>query len=662
MIFLKPNPRKRLLLLCAIIAVLTTNNTQAQSFVAEDFNSITNPNLPVGWGSVPSAQWVCGAPDMITPGALSQQGFSLTTADHSKAVGIDGSQQSADNALLALPAISLPASATDAVLNFDVAFLGAENNGIFESLVLEVSTDGGTNWSLVAFINQISNPFDGIWETRSLSLGAYAGQSNLKFGFRYHNQGNVIVGAVLDNIRIISGADGSVIAALAGHTDPATGISYQESGTTTTLRGTVKNTGTDTINAYYIKYTVGNGAEQSSALMATTLPPSATENFPPGLMVNIPGNISYPVKVWIEVAGDINQDNDTALTTTIGLPHIPEKRPVFEEGTGTWCGWCPRGAVFMEHFASTHPNGNAAQIAVHNNDPMTLNDYDAYMAHYNTGYPNIIVDRLTQNDPKDIDSIFAEVQNNFGFADITIGTPIITGNRVALPVTIKPVVAISNPKLALVITESNVQGSGSGWPQNNYYSGGGSDPMDGWEDEAPHVDNVNFNFVARSISPAPAGATGNLPAILMPDATYTDTLHAILDSAWQINDLQYIALLINGDNGSILNSAFTALPTLRPSLGNSTAIKNIDNESLQAVLYPNPACNKTYLNVITKHAGMAEITVSDMTGRRLTHEKQKVQAGKNIIEIETNNLSAGSYFIHFTTGAATAHLKLQVTK
>jgi len=650
---------KRTWLLCiAVAAFATAGNTQV--FVSENFNSVTNPGLPAGWASSPASLWVSGVPNTVTPNALSQKGFSLNTPDHSKAVGIDGSQPSADNAVLSFPAISLPASATDAALTFDITYLGADNNGTWESISLEVSGDGGASWSHVAFIGQVNNPVNKIWETRSMPLGAYAGQSNLTFGIRYHNQGLAIIGAVLDNIKIVSGTDGLITTVLAGHPDPTTGIGYQQSGTVATLSGKVKNEGTTTITSYYIKYKIGNGAVQSSSLLTTSLAPLASENFPAGLSVNVPAIASYPVKAWIEIVGDVNPGNDTARTTLIGLSHMPVKRLVFEEGTGTWCGWCPRGNVFMDHFAQNHPNGDAAQIAVHNSDPMTVTAYDAYMSGYYSAFPSLLVDRKALKDPRSIDTSYTEAKDHFGFADFTIGAPAFNGSLVTLPISITPAITLSGSRLALVVTESNV--TDPSWSQNNYYSGGGSGPMGGWENEASGVHNVYFHFVARSISPAPGGATGNLPSTLAAGTTYTTTLSSTLNNTWKLNDLQYIALLISGSDSSIMNSTFTALPTLNPTLGHTTGIQTIEENSEQAVVYPNPASDKSFLAVNMKQGGKAILTIADMTGRTVSKRSIQLYPGSNTIDLETESLAAGSYIVNLTDEKNYIHRKLQVAR
>jgi len=653
---------KKTVLLCATVLSLATNSVNAQVFISEDFNSVTNPGLPPGWTSSPAAQWVTGAPNTVTPNALNLLWHSLNDAEHMKAVGIDGIQAAADEAILSSPLISLPSSAGNAQLNFDVAYFYYVSNNTppeIESLDLVISTDGGSSWSSINLIGPVNS--SNFWETRSVPMGSYAGQSNLKIGFRYKNQGAALVGAVLDNIKLVNGTDGTVITAFAGdHPDPSTGIGYQLSGSNATLTGSVKNTGALPITSYYIKYKAGNGPVQSSPLISTPLASMSTANFPAGLTVAIPANVSYPIKAWIEATNDVDHSNDTAATVTVGVPLIPVKRPVFEEGTGTWCGWCPRGAVFMDHFATTHPNGVAAQIAVHNNDPMTVSAYDSYMTNYVSGYPNIVIDRTIVKDPSAIDTTFIRAQNNFGFADFTIGTPIINGNTVSIPVTIIPVVTISNPKLALVVTESNVTGSGSNWPQNNYYSGGGSGLMGGWESEAGHVDDVYFHFVARSITPDPDGESAGLPSTLVAGITYNATLTATLNSSWKPNDLQYTALLINGNNTSIMNSAFTSLPVFLPGL--TASVTGIESNIEQVALYPNPASDKSYLAVKLKDAGKAVLTVSDITGKKVFSTTQQTHTGNNIVEIETSQLTAGYYLVNFATEKANAVMKMQIVK
>ena len=74
------------------------------------------------------------------------------------------------------------------------------------------------------------------------------------------------------------------------------------------------------------------------------------------------------------------------------------KLVIGEEATGTWCGWCPRGAVALNWMDKDY-EGYWQGIAVHNGDPMTDPDYDNGIAPYISGYPSGLVDRGSDIDP-----------------------------------------------------------------------------------------------------------------------------------------------------------------------------------------------------------------------------------------------------------------------
>ena len=76
-------------------------------------------------------------------------------------------------------------------------------------------------------------------------------------------------------------------------------------------------------------------------------------------------------------AGADGDANDNVGTININ-PIVPAagKMVVSEEGTGTWCGWCVRGAVYMDLMAAKYSNYWAG-IAVHNGDPMVVATYDS---------------------------------------------------------------------------------------------------------------------------------------------------------------------------------------------------------------------------------------------------------------------------------------------
>src|SRR5690606_14266180 len=137
------------------------------------------------------------------------------------------------------------------------------------------------------------------------------------------------------------------------------------------------------------------------------------------------------------------------------------------------------------------------------------------------------------------------------------------------------------------------------------------------------------------------------------------TITATLKQEWKKENLQYIVLLIGAD-GKILNSNFTDLPHLEAVLPDGTSITNIDAGINEAVLYPNPAKNTTYLAVNAQDATTATISITDIMGRSVSHPiSSKLQAGKNVLTIPTQLLANGSYLVNLTTEKGNTVMKLQ---
>jgi len=96
-------------------------------------------------------------------------------------------------------------------------------------------------------------------------------------------------------------------------------------------------------------------------------------------------------------AYDVATDDGVTITVNPVVAAVG-KMVVGEEGTGTWCQWCPRGAVYMDLYETNYSDFWAG-VAVHNSDPMTVTEYDAGVGTLIGGYPSALVDRCTDVDP-----------------------------------------------------------------------------------------------------------------------------------------------------------------------------------------------------------------------------------------------------------------------
>jgi len=72
-----------------------------------------------------------------------------------------------------------------------------------------------------------------------------------------------------------------------------------------------------------------------------------------------------------------------------------ERTVLIEEGTGTWCMWCPRGQYYLKELHKNRP-GEFVDIAVHVSDEMMVPDYamSLYAPFFNAyGLPSCVMDR-----------------------------------------------------------------------------------------------------------------------------------------------------------------------------------------------------------------------------------------------------------------------------
>ena len=77
--------------------------------------------------------------------------------------------------------------------------------------------------------------------------------------------------------------------------------------------------------------------------------------------INYPGfnkDGAHTVKfnlISVDDEADAYAGNNIDYTNVKVKGSVPKQRFVVEEGTGTWCGWCPRGIVAFRHMAEKYP-------------------------------------------------------------------------------------------------------------------------------------------------------------------------------------------------------------------------------------------------------------------------------------------------------------------
>ena len=87
----------------------------------------------------------------------------------------------------------------------------------------------------------------------------------------------------------------------------------------------------------------------------------------------------------------------TAVASSLNEDRTPIHRPLIEEYTGTWCGWCVRGIVGMELLRETYGD-DFIGVAYHNDDGMEIMYSNRYPNDI-MGFPSAFIERTSEVDP-----------------------------------------------------------------------------------------------------------------------------------------------------------------------------------------------------------------------------------------------------------------------
>ena len=324
-------------------------------------------------------------------------------------------------------------------------------------------------------------------------------------------------------------------------------------GTGFTLSGTLENLSGKAVRNYQIAYSI-DGGEQVTTDFSTYLGFGNSEKF--SLTIDKPVSNGKHTVTCTLVSVNNGKDDYEANNVYESSLNVTDRtfvrRMVVEEGTGTWCGYCPRGTVALKEMYEKYPDSFIG-IAVHCRDEMSESTYTQIISDYFTGYPTCIVNR----DPSTVGDISSNVlemmyktyNSGFAIADVTVNGYLDNGQIEAeASAEFMDDQKNADYRIAFVVLEDGV----TGYQQANYYSGS-STPMGGWEN-LPTLASVDFNHVARGIYDY-KGIEGSLPAQISASEKYTFAKTIDLPTVQKTTDLHLVALLIDGKTGLIVNAA-----------------------------------------------------------------------------------------------------------
>lgn len=353
---------------------------------------------------------------------------------------------------------------------------------------------------------------------------------------------------------------------------------------------------------------------------------------------------TYNVSLSIDKVNDIDDiytANNTGAGFVKAMDFMYPKKVVVEEGTGAWCGFCPKGIVGMELMSEKYDD--FIGIAVHYNDGMVTSSYSKIISDVfnRTGYPGCIVNRKSEliGDPyEDIEYMFLHERAIPVEIGVNLTAEYASTEQKAVNVQATSTFgftasnANTNYRLAYVLIEHGVTGTGSGFTQENYYAGGGRGTMHGFENLPAKIVGQVFNDVARNIYQY-IGILNSIPANVTVNEPVTHEYSITLPTT--VNDkskLEIAVLLLDITTGQIVNAEITDISSPPTGLENSPSLNTLE-------VYVNN--NLLYIN--SENIAVNNIDIYNSSG-------QLILSASNVTSpLSMANLKSGMYLVNVQT-------------
>ena len=485
------------------------------------------------------------------------------------------------------------------------------------------------------------------WQTVQVGLSDYVGET-IYVAIRNNSTDKFLL--LVDNVTVYKLAQFDVAALGIGFDR------WQLVGNTQPLAFDIRNAGSETMTSVDVTYTI-NGVDNTMNFTGLDLGSFETTTLTVGdLEVANPTqyDISYTVS---NPNGNVDGDdsNNSASGPVNGMTSIPVRVAVGEEGTGTWCGWCPRGHVFMEQMAEDFPSEEFIGIAVHNGDIMTVSDYDSNIGF--SGYPNAHMNRERRGiDPSQLEANM-DIRDEINPFDANIEVSYDEATRVVTMVaTATPRTDINSGdfRMSIVMTEDHIVETTGAYNQANYYAGGGSGVMggyEGWADPVPAADMV-YNDVARAMLTTYEGDVITTP--IAADEAFTMTYTYTIPTSMDETQMQAIVLITDNTTAAILNADEDIVKA-------PVSIFETPNV-LDAVIYPNPATDYATIVINLEEASEVNVTVVDLAGKVISNTRYGKAQGEMAYQVNVSDLNAGIYLVKIDTENGIATKRLTVSK
>ena len=264
----------------------------------------------------------------------------------------------------------------------------------------------------------------------------------------------------------------------------------------------------------------------------------------------------------------------TATVQATAAPQLFPRTQVIEEGTGTWCGFCPFGMEILENLYKDVKDVPYIIIAVHqaqnaySREPMEIFDYRFLTFQ---GFPEVWINRKKRTGffNHEIPTFLREQNQKTPYK---IATKVTKTDTFDYDITLTTTLGFDNHNTTLRMQYVLIEDHVGPYLQANYAQKYGQYfPHSAWLNK-PNPASTFYNDVARAIYPVDERAEreGILPTEMRRGVPVSQTFHYFLPSSVQnASRLRIVGLLLDTQTGEILNADQQKLPTV---IGTSTGI------------------------------------------------------------------------------------------
>lgn len=544
------------------------------------------------------------------PGMFNTEGWAAVSTGFHKTESGDNIPGPVYNVMV-LPELNVPDENT-------VLFYQGKNFSNSSHDTVYVLVDRGT--AVLDTIDMFVHDYENVglynYQTNEVSLADYIGED---ISIQYHHHMTESVHIVLDNIKIFSTTN------LVD--DIAIGNSilsrYAEVGEPLDYVFEVKNTCVSLINSFILNYAYGE-TEGAIVYENTAIAVEESKVFSADDLFVFDEEGCYPIEIWLSAPNgndDANPEDNVKPETVTTILEGAEVKVLVEEVTGTWCGWCPRGAVELENLKNKYGDKVIA-VAHHGNDAMEMDEYAELTNEIPIAgsFPSAAVNRypfqgsLGGNATNTWDQLVGQAIEMVCPAGVESEVYLDEEKReLTINATVNFVVDdIADFRLNCIITQDGI----TGYPQNNYFSGQSNTGYPELEELPNPIPDWVHNHVSKSMLGGPIGVEDAIPNQVYAGDEFEYTFVYSIPEDMDLDMLHVVTYLSNHPETimarNIINSDEVSAGEFKP-----VGLNEITASGVQ--IYPNPA--KDLIHIYSSK-DIEYVELYSLGGQKLMHTGQ----------------------------------------